>query len=346
MIDFENGFYLYVNYDTINGVKYQTIRTPFEVSNGKLIISSCNLCDDETDKTILYQHPSPIDMNHYAEQDLIRELEMFNTTYCVTRNSIHDTIDSVKKDFIKLNLNCGTIYKGIYRPLLNENIVKHSDDLVNDLPKQDAYVDIPIMDKQEYSNRLNQLELLLDDLYEVFKVLAPYRENLSCFGNKIRNIIILACTEIDSMMKNILEKSKVKPQLSFYTTKDYIKLNIPLHLNEYTLSFSRFEELGDFKPFLKWDSKNPTGSLSWYCDYNKVKHDRESNFSKANLENAMDSIMALAILMASQFGYRNELWNEKVGKTIKIKSEPQWNIRELYIPRREGEEFMPIDYPF
>lgn len=40
MIDFENGFYLYVNYDTINGVKYQTIRTPFEVSNGKLIISS------------------------------------------------------------------------------------------------------------------------------------------------------------------------------------------------------------------------------------------------------------------------------------------------------------------
>lgn len=346
MLDLENGFYLYVNYDTINGVKYQTIRTPFEVSNGKVIVSSCDLFDDETDNTILSQHPSPIDISHYTKQDLIRDLETFNTSYSVTRNSINDTIDSVKKEFIKLNLNCGTIYKGIYRPLLNENIAKHSDDLINELPKQDAYVDLPIMDRQEYSNRLNQLELLLDDLYDVFKFVAPYKENLSCFGNKMRNIIILACTEIDSMMKCILEKSKVKPQLNFYTTKDYFKLNMPLQLNEYTLSLSRFEEFGEFKPFLTWDSKNPTSSLSWYHNYNNVKHDRESNFSKANLTNAIDSIMALAALMASQFGYRNELWYEKVGKIIKIKAEPQWNIRELYIPRREGEEFTPIDYPF
>lgn len=346
MLELENGFYLYVNYDTINGVKYQTIRTPFEVSNGKVIVSSCDIFDDETDNTILSQHPSSIDISHYTEQDLIRELETFNTSYSVTRNSINDTIDSVKKEFIKLNLNCGIIYKGIYRPLLNENIAKHSDDLINEFPKQDAYADLPIMDRQEYSNRLNQLELLLDDLFDVFNVVAPYKENLSCFGNKIRNIIILACTEIDSMMKGILEKSKVKPQFKFYTTNDYIKLNVPLQLNEYTLSLSRFEELDDFKPFFKWNSNNPTGSLSWYLDYNNVKHDRESNFSKANLTNAIDSIMALAALMVSQFGYRNELWHEKVGKIIKIKTEPQWNIRELYIPRREGEEFTPVDYPF
>lgn len=346
MLELENGFYLYVNYDTINGVKYQTIRTPFEVSNGKVIVSSCDIFDDETDNTILSQHPSSIDISHYTEQDLIRELETFNTSYSVTRNSINDTIDSVKKEFIKLNLNCGIIYKGIYRPLLNENIAKHSDDLINEFPKQDAYADLPIMDRQEYSNRLNQLELLLDDLFDVFNVVAPYKENLSCFGNKIRNIIILACTEIDSMMKGILEKSKVKPQFKFYTTNDYIKLNVPLQLNEYTLSFSRFEELGDSKPFFKWNSNNPTGSLSWYLDYNNVKHDRESNFSKANLTNAIDSIMALAALMVSQFGYRNELWHEKVGKIIKIKTEPQWNIRELYIPSREGEEFTPVDYPF
>lgn len=169
MLELENGFYLYVNYDTINGVKYQTIRTPFEVSNGKVIVSSCDIFDDETDNTILSQHPSSIDISHYTEQDLIRELETFNTSYSVTRNSINDTIDSVKKEFIKLNLNCGIIYKGIYRPLLNENIAKHSDDLINEFPKQDAYADLPIMDRQEYSNRLNQLELLLDDLFDVFR---------------------------------------------------------------------------------------------------------------------------------------------------------------------------------
>lgn len=337
----EDGFYLYINYDVINNIKYQTIRVPFEISDGKLYVASCDIEDD--DYTMLSQClTSVVDITSYGERKLIKELGQFNTSYCVTSSA--GTLDSVKDELIKLDLNCGQIYKSIYRPLLTGKIIKHQDDLRNDLPEAKDYVDIPIMDTQDYSNRLNQLELLLDDLYDVFKVVAPCKKNMACFGHKIRNILILACTEIDSIMKRILVKNDIKSQRSFYTTNDYAKLNKPLRLDEYSLSLSRFEELGDFNPFSNWNIHNPTASLSWYSDYNEVKHNRDTTFHLANLKNAIDSIMGLSIMIISQYGYRNDLWREKVGKFIKVKTEPRWNIRELYIPRREGEMFIPIRY--
>lgn len=336
----EDGFYLYINYDIINNIKYQTIRVPFEISDGKLYEASCDLEDGE-DKSILYQCSKPIDINHSGELELLKELDSFNESYCLT-----GTLDSIKNEFIKLDLNCGQIYQSIYRPLLTEKIIKHQDDLRDDVPETKDYVDIPIIDTQDYSNRLNQLELLLDDIYDVFKVIAPCKENMACFGHKIRNILILACTEIDSIMKSILIKNGIKSQRIFYTTNDYIKLNKPLHLNEYDLSFSRFEDLGDFNPFSNWNIQNPTTSLSWYSDYNEVKHNRDTTFQLANLKNAINSIMGLSIMIISQYGYRNDLWREKVGKFIKVKAEPRWNIREFYIPRREGEKFNPINFPF
>lgn len=340
----EEGFYLYISYDIINDIKYQTIRVPFEISGGKLYVVSFEL-DEDDDYTKLYHCLTPIvDITSYGRLELIKTLGKFNASYCVTSSTC--TLGSVKDELIKLDLNCGLVYKNIYRPLLTEKIIRYQDDLQDDLPKTKDFVDIPIMDIQDYSNRLNQLELLLDDLYDVLKVIAPCKENMVCFGHKIRNILILACTEIDSIMKGILVKNDIKYHRNFYTTNDYIKLNKPLRLNEYSLSLTRFEDLGDFKPFYGWNAQNPTSSLSWYNDYNKVKHDRTNTFHLANLKNAIDSIMGLSIMLISQYGYRNDLWQEKVGKFIKVKAEPRWCIQELYIPRREGESFTPINFPF
>lgn len=90
-----------------------------------------------------------------------------------------------------------------------------------------------------------------------------------------------------------------------------------------------------FLLFLR-DIKEPTKSLDWYTAYNQIKHDRENNFASANLKMAINSIMAYAVLLIAQYGYRNYLWNEKLAKVICIKQEPSWDIREdVYVPRRE-----------
>lgn len=242
-----------------------------------------------------------------------------------------------KKEFIKLNLDCGETFSQIYRPLLNSMIIRHtSDDLHNDTPSLNNYLDLPVND-QKYCNQLNQLEILIDDLYSVFKVVAPYRSNLKTFGHEIRNIIILACTEIDSMMKKILEKNGVAKKGKYFNTSDYVQLIDPLRLKDYSLSFKRYKMLNEFSPFIDWTTDKPTQSLHWYDAYNQIKHDREVNFSLSNLENAIESVMAYAILLIAQYGYRNSLWNEKLGKVIDVHKEPLWNIRDFYIPKRNND---------
>ena len=50
-----DGFYIYTNYNIIDGVKYQTIRAIFEYSNNEIILSYCGENDDYESPFILYQ---------------------------------------------------------------------------------------------------------------------------------------------------------------------------------------------------------------------------------------------------------------------------------------------------
>ena len=123
----------------------------------------------------------------------------------------------------------------------------------------------------------------------------------------------------------------------YFNTSDYVQLIDPLRLKDYSLSFKRYKMLNEFSPFIDWTTDKPTQSLHWYDAYNQIKHDREVNFSLSNLENAIESVMAYAILLIAQYGYRNSLWNEKLGKVIDVHKEPLWNIRDFYIPKRNND---------
>ena len=50
----------------------------------------------------------------------------------------------------------------------------------------------------------------------------------------------------------------------------------------------------------------------------------------ANLGNAINALVAFALLLIAQSGYRNDLWNKNVGKVIKVVQEPQWELKEFY----------------
>lgn len=287
--------------------------------------------------------PNPIDDNSICQS--FREPCRLDIS---TDDEVYQYLDSsfsslksgtlYKKKIIKSNFYIGDKYYNIYRPLFNINIVGYSkDSLIDYNPNLNDYADSKVRNNQEYYNLLNQLEILIDDLNEIFKTLAPRTDNLKAFGHSIRNIIILACTEIDAMMNNILDKNGVKREGKYRTTNDYVKLLEPLRLREYSLSFSRHNDLPNLSPFAKWNSQYPTKSLAWYNAYNKIKHDRETNFYKATLKNAINSIAAYAIILIAQFGYRNDLWSEKVGKVLEVISEPQWNIKDFYIPKLDSD---------
>ena len=52
--------------------------------------------------------------------------------------------------------------------------------------------------------------------------------------------------------------------------------------------------------------------------------------------------MAYAIILIAQYGYRNDLWNETVGKIIQIDKEPTWNLEDLYIKNINGQRPSPF----
>lgn len=250
-----------------------------------------------------------------------------------------------KVSLIKSTLRCGERYKDIYRPIFLSEFRDIGNRNVKLGIPSEYYQDSPISNTTEYCSYIRQLEIILDELFEIFKVVEPHsskktKSNLETYGNRIRNVIILACTEVDALLKTILKGNNVKSEGKNYCMVDYLKLKEPMCLDCYTMSFRYIKDIGEWSPFKKWYSNSP----EWYQSYNKVKHDRFKNIEKATLANAINAIMAFAIVLAARYGYRNDIWTEKIGKVLQVKKEPVWNIRDFYIPPIENQSmsFVPF----
>ena len=226
-------------------------------------------------------------------------------------------------------MKTGEFYPNIYRPVFSFKLQRCH--LIHDgFPFGDVYDDLYIIDRDEYDDFIRQLEIIIDELLDVFKVIAPTPNNFNCYGHAIRNIIFLACTEIDSMMKNALVKNGYCKESAYCSIIDYRILNEALRLSEYELKFTDFDSIGTIRPFEEWINKD--GKISWYSDYNDIKHRRYECYEEANLRNAIYAILGYAAVMVSQYGKENNLWNRKLGKIIKITNEPKWKLEEFYIP--------------
>lgn len=244
---------------------------------------------------------------------------------------------------IRLNLNYGQSFTSIYRPSFTDKYLNDfSIPFQEGKPARDFYENLPITVPIEYSNLLRQIEIILDDLDSIFKVVSPHKNQDSVYGHAIRNVIILACTELDSRMQHILTNNAVRPIGKYFQMKDYYKLKNALRLDEYSLSFYRYGDLEVYSPFSEWEKNN---ELSWYKAYNSVKHNREDKYPDANLKNAINAIMALCIITIAQYGYRNDLWNERIGKIIKVEKEPIWDLGDFYLARPDKRDNIHYSFP-
>ncbi len=251
--------------------------------------------------------------------------------------------------FIKTFLNTGEYYPQIYRPFLSYDFITKKRKLpsrnnIKHLIGEDFYPS----NEKEYLSRLNQLELLTNELSEIFKTVEPTSQNMKCYGHKIRNLIILACTEVDDMCKSILN-SNIYIRKTIYTTKDHIKIKDVLKLNEYKIKLRKYPDIEISTPYLHWDHEEPTKSLVWYAAYNSIKHDRINSYNLATLRSAIDSVFAVTVLLIAQYGDKNVFWKDKMEKYFEISEYPNWDYSDLYIPPiwdNDGVEFSKKEYNF
>lgn len=138
------------------------------------------------------------------------------------------------------------------------------------------------------------LRILLGKLEELFETVEPNSENLSTHGHKIREILLLACMEVESAWSAVLKENEYGSGARL-TTRDYVKLSTPMFLDAYEMHLHSYPSFPEFTPFKDWDRNNPTQSLPWYDAYNKTKHDREENLKFATLEHAVEAVGAVVV---------------------------------------------------
>lgn len=190
---------------------------------------------------------------------------------------------------------------------------------------------------------LNQLTILTDMLDQILNTIFPSTENLKAYGYNIRNLLVLACIEVEAQLIGIM-KSNELAQKTRYTTNDYFKLKHPLHLHEYSTNLSLYPHLNAFSPFNSWDESSPTQSLPWFDHYNAVKHNSELNINKATLESAISAVCALSIILRAQYGASIPFWKEKLGHFYDIQDKIEWSINDYLLPPLEGEQWVSVPY--
>ncbi len=156
-------------------------------------------------------------------------------------------------------------------------------------------------------NKLNQsfvsLRILFNKLESVFEVVEPTKANLSTYGHVVRELLLLACMEVESSWAAVLKENQYPSRHNGWTTNDYVKLREPMLLDVYKLSLHFYPDFPKLEPFAGWDKLKASKSLPWYSAYNNTKHNREENLKLATLETAVNAVGAAVVMFYAQYGF-------------------------------------------
>lgn len=197
------------------------------------------------------------------------------------------------------------------------------------------------------------IEVLIDRLDHLFRVIEPGTANCSAYGHEIRSLLLLASTEVETAWKAVLRANNYPAECRGrkWTTADYVKLLDPLHLSGYELKLTSYPGVPLLTPFTGWDSKRATKSLPWYHAYNQTKHDREINFSMGTLKHAIDAVAATVVLFYAQYGqtyydYEDEFFKLRLRfEQFHVTRWPDFPPEEWYVIESGSRDWAAVNYP-
>ena len=237
--------------------------------------------------------------------------------------------------FAELNLRPGEYYPRMARPTMGNN---------EDAPG--INLDSSLEARERRVNGTGQLHALIEKFEAICRVVQPVQSNMQSFGHEIRNTLILACTEVETQWKGILQANSyvATPSKVAMTTKDYVKLLSAMKLSDYKIALNYYPWLGEFSPFDGWCVGTPTRSLTWYDAYNAVKHDRDSNFQRATLKEALYSLAGCFVMFCAQYGIDFAEIDEGAERAFfRLVKMPKWDPAEIYV---KSKTTSPIHYTF
>tara|TARA_R110001583_G_scaffold194730_1_gene366775 strand:+ start:67902 stop:68873 length:972 start_codon:yes stop_codon:yes gene_type:complete len=191
-----------------------------------------------------------------------------------------------------------------------------------------------------YHQDVRAYQSIQNSLDNLLYTIEPSKKNFHSYGQKVRELLILACTEVEYLLLRVLLENGYDEKKS-YTTQDYIKCLPLLKLNEYTVVLEQYPNIETFKPFEKWAETKPTKSLRWYDAYNSVKHNRGGNLENANFQNLLDAIAAIHIIIEAQYGinvFKKFKQYADAKSVFRSTARPTWKTNEISAPLFSGDD--------
>jgi hypothetical protein len=156
---------------------------------------------------------------------------------------------------------------------------------------------------QKVETHWNYLLSIENDLEILSRYVELDKKNFGCFSMEIARILLASSAEIDVVCKQLCLKIKAASTAR----------NINQYRNEITAEYKnihRFKVLIpryglELKPWIRW--KNPNNIPFWWTAHNKVKHHRDSEYYRANLRHALNSIAALFVILLYFYREKAEL---------------------------------------
>lgn len=140
------------------------------------------------------------------------------------------------------------------------------------------------------------LRLLVADLEQAFEYVEPADENLKAFSHRFYALLLRACTEVESLLKEYGQALQDSNR-PFTCMKEYATLEQDYQFSRIAVdALMWMPKVRRIQPFAAWSEAG--GRLSWYQSYNAVKHDRSTNFREATVENTLAAVAGAFLLTA------------------------------------------------
>lgn len=195
----------------------------------------------------------------------------------------------------------------------------------------------------QWVSNVRTTRMLYSKLGPLFAAIEPNADQDATYGLLQREILILACTEVESAWKTVLVQNNALPKGKYWNTQDYVRLLPTMRLDEWAVSLSSHHAYRVISPFSSWDPASPTSSLPWYDAYNAVKHGREDHLERATFGHAVDAVAAAFVMTVAQFGHAHlasyQTESEEAASNMHfhpdeftIEREPYWQGIQCYLP--------------
>jgi len=150
---------------------------------------------------------------------------------------------------------------------------------------------------------------------EMFKKTNQYvshsNENQKTYSDEFAKIILLSCSEIDSLLKIVCKYKEIPNNGKNYNMVSYSKALIKVEeIHNWAFATSPMTSIKEFGiivyPFKDLNTCKKHGGLSWWEDYQKLKHNRLSNAEVGNLYNASCSLVAHYMILRIMIDFLDE----------------------------------------